>query len=261
MKVSIITINKNNLTGLNRTIESVLQQTWLDKEYIIIDGGSTDGSVELIKLNHNQISYWISEVDTGIYNAMNKGIAKATGQYLVFMNSGDYFANSNVINNVLGHGSYVDILYGNYTIEQTGISYQSPAILSFSNFWYRSICHQCAFISKHLFSRYGFYDESLKVAADWKFFVITIFLNRATTHWVNTEVAIINSDGYSSQPEVYPVTTAERSQVYQLYFPGFIKDYEYYQSLDAKYNIWIYKLASWVHKKYLNSKRKLRRFI
>jgi glycosyltransferase involved in cell wall biosynthesis len=89
-KLSIITINYNNLEGLQRTVESVVNQTWQEFEYIVIDGGSTDGSADFIESQSETIDYWVSEPDKGIYNAMNKGIAKASGEYLLFLNSGDH---------------------------------------------------------------------------------------------------------------------------------------------------------------------------
>ena len=97
MKLSIITINFNNHDGLQKTINSVIAQTWKDFEWIIIDGGSTDGSKNLIEQYDKYITYWISESDKGIYNAMNKGIKIARGDYLQFLNSGDYFYNEKVI--------------------------------------------------------------------------------------------------------------------------------------------------------------------
>ena len=97
MKLSIITINYNNLAGLQRTIDSVVCQTWHDYEWIIIDGGSSDGSKELIEQYQEYITYWCSEPDKGIYNAMNKGIDHAHGDYLIFMNSGDAFASKKCI--------------------------------------------------------------------------------------------------------------------------------------------------------------------
>ena len=100
MKYSIITINYNNRDGLEMTINSVLEQTYKDFEYIIIDGGSTDGSLEVIKKHAAQIDYWVSEPDNGIYNAMNKGIRKATGDYLNFMNSGDTYHTSSVLGDI-----------------------------------------------------------------------------------------------------------------------------------------------------------------
>ena len=93
MRFSVITINYNNREGLNKTIKSVLCQSINDYEYIIIDGGSTDGSVDIINNNANFITYWVSEKDNGIYHAMNKGVAHAHGEYCIFMNSGDIFYN------------------------------------------------------------------------------------------------------------------------------------------------------------------------
>src|ERR1035437_595442 len=99
-KLSIITVNLSNATGLRKTIESVISQTFTDYEYLIIDGGSTDGSLDIIKEFADRMSYWVSEPDGGIYNAMNKGIAWATGDWIIFMNSGDVFRNIEVLENV-----------------------------------------------------------------------------------------------------------------------------------------------------------------
>ncbi|MEP7170167.1 MAG: glycosyltransferase, partial [Bacteroidota bacterium] len=97
---SIITVNLNNAAGLKKTIESVVTQTFNDVEYIIIDGASTDGSKEVIKNYETKISYWVSEKDTGIYNAMNKAIKKAKAEYCLFLNSGDSLTNKKVLNDV-----------------------------------------------------------------------------------------------------------------------------------------------------------------
>lgn len=96
-KLSIISINLNNSEGLQKTIRSVIRQTNSDFEYIVIDGNSKDGSLNVIKNFDNQITYWVSEPDSGIYNAMNKGISKSTGRYCLFLNSGDWLADENVI--------------------------------------------------------------------------------------------------------------------------------------------------------------------
>ena len=91
MNLSIVTINYNNKKGLAKTIESVTNQEFKDFEWIIVDGGSTDESVALIQDNLNHIDYWVSEKDQGIYDAMNKGIKASTRDYILFLNSGDYF--------------------------------------------------------------------------------------------------------------------------------------------------------------------------
>ena len=97
----IITINYNDAAGLKKTIDSVINQTYTEFEYIIIDGGSSDSSLQIIKENANQINYWVSETDKGIYNAMNKGIEAAKGEYLLFLNSGDYLLDSLVLKKVI----------------------------------------------------------------------------------------------------------------------------------------------------------------
>ena len=97
MKLSIITINYNNARGLERTIKSVICQTFTNYEYIIVDGGSTDGSLEVINKYADHISKWVSEPDEGIYNAMNKGTRMASGEYFNYMNSGDCFCDAHVL--------------------------------------------------------------------------------------------------------------------------------------------------------------------
>ena len=111
-KLSVITINYNNKNGLIKTINSVINQTYKDFEFIIIDGGSTDGSLEVIQEYSGQINYWVSEPDNGIYHAMNKGIVMAKGEYCNFMNSGDCFFDEQVLKNAFSHNLSVDIFIG-----------------------------------------------------------------------------------------------------------------------------------------------------
>ena len=112
MKLSIITVNFNNVEGLRKTAESIVSQTFQDFEWIVIDGGSTDGSKELIEQYSDRIAYWCSEKDSGIYNAMNKGVRYAKGEYINFMNSGDCFADSSVLSDVSERLLDNVILYG-----------------------------------------------------------------------------------------------------------------------------------------------------
>ncbi len=112
VKLSIITVNLNNSAGLRKTIESIVKQTFKDFEYIIIDGGSTDGSAEVIKEFADKITYWVSEPDKGIYNAMNKGILHAKGEYLLFLNSGDWLADDDLLSKVFCEPRTADIIYG-----------------------------------------------------------------------------------------------------------------------------------------------------
>lgn len=114
MKLSIITINLNNKDGLEKTIESVVSQTFTDYEFIIIDGGSTKGDVELIKEYENKISYWVSEKDSGIYNAQNKGIKQARGEYLYFLNSGDALYENTTLEKVFKNDPHDPFICGSF---------------------------------------------------------------------------------------------------------------------------------------------------
>ena len=169
MILSIITINLNNRDGLQKTIDSVLSQTWTDFEWIIIDGGSTDGSRELIEQYQEHFTYWCSEPDKGVYNAMNKGIAKAKGTYLNFMNSGDTFYDYDTLEKVFNISRKADILYGDWMqiFKNYSRMRHFPSPVDIFGLWGQNICHQATFIKSSVLKEKG-YDESLKIYADWK---------------------------------------------------------------------------------------------
>ena len=113
--ISIVTVSYNAVATIEQTILSVINQTYSNIEYIIIDGGSTDGTLDVIKKYADKIAYWVSEPDKGIYDAMNKGIKVATGEWINFMNCGDYFVANNTLESVFGSGKIykkAEILYG-----------------------------------------------------------------------------------------------------------------------------------------------------
>ena len=136
--ITIVTINLNNKEGLKRTIESVINQTFFDKiEYVIIDGGSTDGSVDIIKEYEDKLAYWCSEPDGGIFPAMNKSIEHINGEYVLFLNSGDILNNNNVIKRVYDELDR-DIVYGNeYKVNNKRILATFPDNLN-ENFFKKS---------------------------------------------------------------------------------------------------------------------------
>lgn len=193
-KLSIITINYNNRDGLRKTIESVVNQTWQELEYIIIDGGSTDGSVEVIKEYADRIDYWVSEPDKGIYNALNKGVAVAKGEYCNFMNSGDCLYDSDTLEKVFATLPTADIVCGN-----TYSSYLKvpPQEITFEFLFNESICHQCAFIRTTLMQKYG-YDEKYKIVADRKFFVQALLLDNCSYQAIDVNVVKYDITGFSS---------------------------------------------------------------
>lgn len=175
MKLSIITINYNNVEGLRKTIDSVLCQTWRDFEWIFIDGGSTDGSKELIEKTAAEcpnVSYWCSEPDKGVYNAMNKGIAHAQGEYLNFMNSGDTFYDENVLMNVWKEDHIEDMIYGDWIwcSRDADKLIKSPTRISMATFQVGNICHQAMFLRAMMLKTNGF-DESYKLFADWAYWM------------------------------------------------------------------------------------------
>ena len=169
MKFSIITVNYNHCDGLQKTIDSVISQTFKDFEWIVIDGGSTDGSKELIEQYAEHFSYWVSEPDKGVYNAMNKGVSAAQGDYLNFMNSGDAFADNNVLSNVFAEEHFEDILYGDWILQYADreIRVSDPNKLNLVNLFKECLCHQSMFIKKELLREKG-YDETYGIMADWK---------------------------------------------------------------------------------------------
>lgn len=198
--ISIITVNLNDLEGLKKTMQSVFEQTWQKFEYIVIDGGSTDGSKEYIESNSDKIDYWISEKDSGIYNAMNKGIKVANGEYLLFLNSGDELYNPLVFeeNKNLIHTE--DLVYFDIFLIFPGHTktHNYPGTLSFKTFMEGSIGHPTTFIKRSLFEKTGLYDEKLQIVADWKFFAVAVVKNKCSRRKVDAVLSKFYMDGISS---------------------------------------------------------------
>lgn len=233
MKLSIITINRNNAEGLRKTIESVVSQTFTDFEYIIIDGASTDGSVDIIKEYADRITYWVSEPDTGIYNAMNKGILKANGEYLQFLNSGDWLCTKFVLSQVLENDYSEDMLIGNKYCADTTKRIPWHITIHHGNkkdnlvygmdLIFDSLPHQASFIKKNLFIKYGLYDESLQLVSDWKFTIDTIINHNITTRlFRDIYVCEFNAEGKSMNSS--GLLSKEINSVLKSYFPQKVLD-------------------------------------
>lgn len=234
MKFSIITVNYNNREGLIKTIESVINQSYTDYEYIIIDGGSNDGSIEVIKEYSDHITYWVSESDKGVYNAMNKGIAQAKGTYINFMNSGDTFYTNNTLEEVSTHMDESDFIVGkDYNQDpDTGEVFTTilPTRISMAAFYMWTLPHQSAFIRRALFNDSP-YDETLRIVADWKFYLEKIVYEGKTVKLLDMVICNREQEGISiSQASK---TVEERRKVLStLLPPGIHKDYETLASLD-----------------------------
>lgn len=227
-KLSIITINLNNLNGLEKTIESVKQQMFCDYEFIIIDGGSTEGSLEVIKLNSDIISFWVSEPDTGIFNAMNKGIKKAKGEYCLFLNSGDYFRNSNVLQLLFSNGYAEDIVYSDMMAvlnEKEIYSIKYPDKLTFEQFFNNTLGHQATIIKRSLFEKIGLYNERNKYASDWEFFLMAIIKNNVSYRHFPFFLTCYDTSGISSQKCNNEEMVLERMSILKNEFPFYYDDY------------------------------------
>jgi glycosyltransferase involved in cell wall biosynthesis len=216
-KLSIITINYNNLEGLKRTIDSVVHQTWKEFEYIVIDGGSIDGSAEYIESQSEHFYYSISEADQGVYYAMNKGIEVATGEYLLFLNSGDVLYNDNVLLETKKALLLdIDIVYGDLWIvgdQGKGFRNRYPNCIDFPFFKQTSLGHPSTFIKKELFDTYGLYRTDLKIVSDWAFF-IKVFCRHKVSHCkIDHIIATFYEGGLSTSTVYHQQHMEERKKV------------------------------------------------
>ena len=251
MKLSIITINRNNAEGLRKTMESVLTQTYCDMEYIVVDGASTDHSVNVIKECINQLKNedrrmkfdWMSEPDTGIYNAMNKGIKKATGEYLLFLNSGDYLIASDVIERVMTQSKGADILCARCNVSSNGkVEWTStpPAKVTFGTLYMQGLPHQATFIKRSLFETCGLYREDLRYNSDIAFWYKSIIEHHASTEPIDVITTDYNLDGVSAQEKYSDNFIAEQKEILAPY-ALFTADYDVMKGLQGDLILW-----SWV---------------
>ena len=289
MKLSIITINYNNAEGLRKTLASVALQTYPNIEHIIVDGASTDGSVDVIKEYENQLNIthstihllWSSEKDNGIYDAMNRGIRKATGEYVQILNSGDLLAALDVtarmmaaLNELMNEGvnelSEVPIFYGNMLK-----SYDGKTIInrdtcggkmytpeSFLYFYKGTLNHDCAYIRRDLFEKYGLYNEQMRICSDWEWYVRAIVLGGEKPVYTNIDVTIFDMNGVSEShgKNAELIKKERREYLESILPPAVLHDYDQfafpllqYQRL-KKHHLWglahfmervLFKLEKW----------------
>lgn len=203
--LSVVTVNYNNADGLERTARSIADQTRLgDVEWIVIDGGSTDGSRDVMARYADMITYSVSEPDRGVYHAMNKGVDAATGEYLLFLNSGDLFFDKATVEDFIRRGSTEDVVYGNVVLtdadgKETGHTVLPPEPLMPSFFWHNNLCHQGIFFSRRCFDIYR-YNESLRISADLEL-VLTLLYERYRFGSFDRFIARYDNSGISSTPE------------------------------------------------------------
>ena len=282
MKLSIITINYNNAAGLKKTVQSVASQhpCNLEVEHLIVDGNSTDESVAIIKAYARDIEEkslhlalkWVSEPDNGIYNAMNKGIRMATGDYVQILNSGDILAADDVLTNCWQHINrlgYPEFLYGNMIKQDyaTGKIVGKSGEVSYSllQYFVSTMNHDCCWIKRTLFIEetesenagecYGLYDENLNIVSDWKWFLQAVGLGRVKPVYMDVDMTIFDSSGISEQN--LTLRYDERRKVLEEVLPpAVLADYDHYafdmeQMDNLRKHPWAYKLV-WILERVLN---------
>lgn len=225
--ITIITINYNNREGLQRTFESVESQICRDFEYIVVDGGSTDGSRELIEENDGLISKWVSEPDKGIYNAMNKGVRMASGEYCLFLNSGDILHDPHVMERISKVKSQADILFGEVlNVGENGKQELYVPSHEMTLLWIvmTGIHHAGSLIRTSLMLKYP-YDEGLKICSDRKFFVQALVVDNCEFHNLDFIVCDFETTGVSSRQ-----TALKNEEVWiimnELFPPRLVEDYK-----------------------------------
>lgn len=203
-KLSIITVCMNIRDGIRKTCDSVVRQIWRDFEWIVMDGGSTDGTREILEEYSDYITILVSEKDGGIYNAMNKGIRAASGEWVIFLNGGDCLASETVLEEVFGGKPRddADILHGGTLTEIGGDivgngDTQAPETITTAYFVNGSLNHQSVFIRRSLFERFGLYDEGIPIAADYEKWIV-FAKNGCRFEKLPLFVAIYNMEGESS---------------------------------------------------------------
>ena len=200
-KISIITICYNE-PNLERTCESIVNQTFQDFEWIVVDGGSNQETQEIWNRYKDRIDKFISEPDNGRYDAMNKGISLATGEYLNFMNAGDYFADKDVLQNVVNKNLDKDIVFGDLgNINTDGSIHHCifPDKVDLIFLYKHFIPHQASFIKADLFDKYGHYSTEFLSASDWEKWIVFIILNHCTYKHIRLTCCIFDTNGISSK--------------------------------------------------------------
>lgn len=264
MRISIITINRNNATGLEKTMLSVATQTFKEFEYIVIDGASTDDSVDVVKKHESQFAHlkWVSEPDSGIYNAMNKGLRMASGDYIQILNSADCLAAPDVTEKMLAaleKAGNPSILYGNMVkcfpdgrkmVDKCFAGQEITMLGMFTG----TLNHDPAYIRRDLFEKFGYYDETLKIVSDWKWYLQAIILGEERPQYVDIDVTLFDMTGISENVNSKEKIQKERQKVLIELIPfAYLYDYENYANdiymmRRIHRHPWAYKLVWFVER-------------
>ena len=257
MFLSIITINRNNAKGLEKTMCSVATQTITGFEYLVIDGASTDDSFEVIKANESKFAHlkWLSEPDTGIYNAMNKGLRMASGDYIQILNSGDCLASEDVTEKMIAaleKTGNPSVLYGNMVkcfpdgrrlVDRSFCGNE----ITMLGMYLGTLNHDPVYVRRDLFEKYGYYDESLKIVSDWKWYMQALILGDEKPQYVDLDVTLFDMTGIS-EVNLGLRDAEKRKELEKLIPQPILADYDNWhfpieQMERIKRHPWAYKLV------------------
>ena len=237
--LSIITINYNNASGLQKTIQSVVQQDCSDVEYIIIDGNSDDGSIDIIKKYEYGVTYWISERNKGIYGNMNSGIKEAKGAYCLFLNSGDWLVEG-ALSKIVPHCQHADIIYCNTNLSYNNVRFEPikyPQELTMRDFYKRTIGHQSTLIRSELFKQYGLYNENNRIHSDYEFWIKSIIIGNCSCKHVDVFLTYYDMGGISSK--LTQSSNLEISRILESAIPPrVLADYEKWYVQTTEQQVW-----------------------
>ena len=226
MKVSIITVCYNAKSTIEKTIKSVISQTYRDIEYIIIDGASTDSTLRIIEKYKEKVSYFKSESDSGIYNAMNKGINASTGDILYFLNANDYLFDEKVVEDVVNHFKITKakIIFGDMSfIKETGEEKERRSFELADKLFLTSenLCHQGIFYKKEVIEVCGLYDEKYKLLADYDLNLNAIIKNKFKTRHIQRTIAKFTLEGQSNSEKLKDLQETEKKEILNIYFKSY----------------------------------------
>jgi glycosyltransferase involved in cell wall biosynthesis len=240
-RVSIITVVRNDATGLERTMNSVAAQDFADREYIIVDGASSDGTVEVIRRRAAEVTRWISQPDTGIYQAMNKGVRLATGEYICFMNAGDRFASTDTLAAMLVPRPRTELLWGDCIVESShGEDYDEARNVLGRLHLQMTVSHQSLFVRRKVLAARPF-DETLRLAADYDFLCERLL---AGADWEYRPVPVSRIRETGATARLFVTAIREKRRIAGLRFPS------------RRHRIWAHYVAL---EGYMRLKRLLRR--
>jgi glycosyltransferase involved in cell wall biosynthesis len=202
-KISVITATYNSVHTLESTIQSVIAQHYPNLEYIIVDGGSTDGTIDIIRKYEQYITKWVSEKDEGLYDAMNKGIALSTGEWIAFLNSDDVYVNSplQTVANTAVEKPHVDVVYANAMMEsdvRPSYIYKSKYPISKNDFWRTPIIHPSMFTKRAALEKVGYFSTNYRIGADYEL-VLRLFLAKSTFYYYDAVWVSMRGGGLSER--------------------------------------------------------------